>query len=183
MVTVLQPRAFWGGSRRRPFFDGPEFIKPISFKFSSPWTLHSPGNLFSPQMWPLISLDISFSNSFILFQGPSGNPWPWTSLVFRQHTRYKWKACLSFKRKYIDTTLRFHQHHNMLIVTKAAALSSNVLMPTLCRASDFMMTFNPTYAHYSSLAPNFVIRLLEIVQRRWTKQTERMSVILCIMSS
>lgn len=82
----------------------------------------------------------------------------------------------------IDTSLRFHQHIRT-VVNKAAAVSSNLLRSTLCRSPNFMMTLYKSHIRplleFGSPVWNtgYIsdLRLLESVQRRWTKQMEGMS--------
>ena len=79
----------------------------------------------------------------------------------------------------IDSSLRFHAHVRQ-IVAKAWGLANNLLRSTLCRSGSFMC--NIYIAHirplleYSSPVWNtgFVgdSKLLESVQRRWTKHVE-----------
>ena len=77
----------------------------------------------------------------------------------------------------VDNTLRFHAHVKMT-VNKAAGLANNLLKATLCRSADFMTTIFKTHVrpilefgspvwHTGYLGD---MKLLESVQRRWTKQ-------------
>ena len=81
----------------------------------------------------------------------------------------------------IDTSLKFHRHIRS-ITNKAAALSNNLLRTTLCRDPDFMKTLfiahiRPHLEFCSSLWNTGYIgdlRLLESVQRRWTREVDGM---------
>ena len=79
----------------------------------------------------------------------------------------------------VDNSLKFHQHiHN--IVSKAAALSNNLLKSTVCRSPSFMISLYKTHIRplleFSSClrftgytSDN---KLLESAQRRWTKHIQ-----------
>ena len=77
----------------------------------------------------------------------------------------------------VDVSLNFHLHISS-VVSKAAGVSSNLLRGTLCRSPDFMRTVFITHIRplleFASPIWNtdYVTdsRLLESVQRRWTKQ-------------
>ena len=77
----------------------------------------------------------------------------------------------------VDTSLKFHVHIKQ-IVNKAAVLSSNFLKTTLCRSVEFMKTLLASHLRplleFASPVWNTGylgdLRLLESVQRRWTKQ-------------
>lgn len=79
----------------------------------------------------------------------------------------------------VDNTLRFHVHIRQ-IVNKAAGLSSNILKTTLCRSEHFMKTLLISHIRplleYASPVWNTGylgdLRLLESVQRRWTKMID-----------
>ena len=82
----------------------------------------------------------------------------------------------------VDLSLRFHRHVRIL-VGKASALSSSLLSATLCRAPSFMrqlyishirplLEFGSTVWNTGYLED---LRLLESVQRRWTKKIEGFS--------
>ena len=76
----------------------------------------------------------------------------------------------------VDSNLRFHEHIRSL-VNKAAGLSVNLLRSTLCRAAVFMVPLFVSHIRplldFASPVWNtgFIgdLRLLESVQRRWTK--------------
>ena len=82
----------------------------------------------------------------------------------------------------IDTSLKFHQHISTT-VRKAAGLSQNLLKCTVCRSPDFMLTLfrshiRPIIEYYSCLWHTRYLgdlRMLESVQRRWTKCIADMS--------
>lgn len=77
----------------------------------------------------------------------------------------------------IDDSLKFHRHIRT-IVAKASGVSQSILRGTLCRSMDFMKTVFVQHIRplleFSSPAWNtgYVgdLRLLEGVQRRWTKK-------------
>ena len=77
----------------------------------------------------------------------------------------------------VDRSLRFHSHIRQ-IVGFAANLSTNLLQSTLCRDADFMVRLyvshiRPKLEYASSLWNVGYItdmKLLEGVQRRWTRQ-------------
>ena len=82
----------------------------------------------------------------------------------------------------VDLSFKFHGHGKIL-VGKASALSSSLLFATLCRASSFMrqlyishirplLEFGSTVWNTEYLED---LRLLESVQRRWTKKIEGFS--------
>ena len=82
----------------------------------------------------------------------------------------------------VDTSLRFH-HHIRVVAAKAGGLANCLLRSTVCRSSEFML---PLYvAHirplieYASCVWNTGYcgdcRLLESVQRRWTKNIDGLS--------
>ena len=79
----------------------------------------------------------------------------------------------------IDSSLRFHIHIRQL-VAKAWGLANNLLRSTLCRSKDFMWGLFIAHVRplleFSSVVWNtgFVgdSRLLESVQRRWTKHVD-----------
>ena len=81
----------------------------------------------------------------------------------------------------VDTSLRFHLHIRQ-IVNKAAALSSNFLKVTLCRSEKFMKNLLTSHLRplleFASPVWNTGylgdLRLLESVQRRWTKMIDGM---------
>ena len=76
----------------------------------------------------------------------------------------------------VDNTLKFHAHIRST-VKKAAGLANNLLKSTLCRSSDFMVTILKSHIRpileFGSTVWNTGylgdLRLLESVQRRWTK--------------
>ncbi|KAK3886186.1 hypothetical protein Pcinc_009646 [Petrolisthes cinctipes] len=76
----------------------------------------------------------------------------------------------------VDNTLKFHAHIRAT-VNKAAGLANNLLKSTLCRSSDFMVTIlkshiRPVLEFVSTVWNTGYLgdlRLLESVQRRWTK--------------
>ena len=77
----------------------------------------------------------------------------------------------------IDSDIKFHQH---IIATahKAGGLAQNLLKATVCRSPEFLMSIFATHIRpiieYCSCVWNtgYVgdLRVLEAVQRRWTKQ-------------
>ena len=77
----------------------------------------------------------------------------------------------------IDSDLKFHKHI-AATVRKAASLTQNLLKSTVCRSPDFMMTLFSTHVRpiieYCSCVwhTRYLgdLRLLESVQRRWTKR-------------
>ena len=77
----------------------------------------------------------------------------------------------------VDTTLRFHDHVRVS-VQKAGGLANNMLRSTVCQCPDFMTTLFVTHIRplidYASCVWNTGYledsRLLESVQRRWTKK-------------
>lgn len=77
----------------------------------------------------------------------------------------------------VDTSLKFHIHIKQT-VNKAAALSSNFLKTTLCRSEEFMKSLLVSHLRplleFASPVWNTGylgdLRLLESVQRRWTKR-------------
>ena len=82
----------------------------------------------------------------------------------------------------VDTSPRFHQHIRC-IAAKASGLSANFLKSTICRSPKFMLSLftshiRPLLEFSSSVwFTNFVedMRLLEAVQRRWTRQISGMA--------
>ena len=76
----------------------------------------------------------------------------------------------------VDNTLKFHVRIRST-VKKAAGLANNLLKSTLCRSSDFMVTILKSHIRpileFGSTVWNTGylgdLRLLESVQRRWTK--------------
>jgi hypothetical protein len=82
----------------------------------------------------------------------------------------------------VDTKLRFHLHVKQ-VVGKAAALANSLLRSTVCRSAEFMISLfvshiRPILDYCSTLFHTGYVgdlRLLESVQRRWTKQVEGMS--------
>ena len=82
----------------------------------------------------------------------------------------------------IDADLKFHQHVAST-VQKAAGLTQNLLRSTVCRSPDFMLTlFNahvrPIIEYCSCVWHTAYlgdVRLLESVQRRWTKRISGMA--------
>ena len=81
----------------------------------------------------------------------------------------------------VDSTLRFHGHIAS-IVSKAGGLSINLLRSTLCRSADFMVSLFVSHIRplldFASPIWNTGyqgdLRLLESVQRRWTKNIDGM---------
>ncbi|KAK3857056.1 hypothetical protein Pcinc_036668 [Petrolisthes cinctipes] len=79
----------------------------------------------------------------------------------------------------VDNTLKFHAHIRAT-VNKAAGLANNLLKSTLCRSSDFMVTILKSHIRpileFGSTVWNTGylgdLRLLESVQRRWTKHID-----------
>ena len=79
----------------------------------------------------------------------------------------------------VDTKLKFHSHVQST-VHKASGLSHSLLKATVCRSKEFMLFLLKTHIRpvleYSSCLWNtgYVsdLRLLENVQRRWTKQID-----------
>jgi len=82
----------------------------------------------------------------------------------------------------IDADLKFHQHISKT-VHKAAGLSQNFLKSTVCRSPEFMMTLFSSHIRpileYCSCVWNtgYIgdLRVLESVQRRWTKRVSNLS--------
>ena len=82
----------------------------------------------------------------------------------------------------VDPSLRFHLHIRS-IVNKASGVSANLLKSTLCRDRNFMLTLYTTHIRplleYASTVWNtgFTgdLRLLESVQRSWTRHILGMS--------
>lgn len=82
----------------------------------------------------------------------------------------------------VDSCLRFHPHIRS-VVNKAAGMSANFLKSTLCRSQVFMQTLYKTHIRplleYASCVWNtgFLgdLRLLESVQRTWTRHIEGLS--------
>ena len=83
---------------------------------------------------------------------------------------------------HIDTSLKFHKHIQ-IISNKAGGLASNLLRSTVCRSPQFMKTLFISQVRsifdYCSPLWNTCylgdLRLLENVQRRWTKQVDGFS--------
>lgn len=79
----------------------------------------------------------------------------------------------------VDTSLRFHQHVRV-VVAKAGGLANNLLRSTVCRSAEFMMSLYVAHIRplieYASCVWNTGYlgdsRLLESVQRRWTRNIE-----------
>ena len=79
----------------------------------------------------------------------------------------------------VDTDLKFHKHIRSA-VHKAGRLAQDFLKSTVCRKPDFMLFLLTTHIRpiieYCSCIWNTGyqgdLRLLESVQRRWTKQIE-----------
>jgi hypothetical protein len=79
----------------------------------------------------------------------------------------------------VDTKLRFHQHVRE-VVGRASGLANNLLRSTVCRTPDFMVSLFVLHIRplmdYCSCVWNtgYIgdLRLLESVQRRWTKNVE-----------
>ena len=77
----------------------------------------------------------------------------------------------------VDSDLKFHKHITST-VWKAAGLTKNLLKSTVCRSPEFMMTLFSTHVRpiieYCSCVwhTRYIgdLRLLESVQRRWTKR-------------
>ena len=82
----------------------------------------------------------------------------------------------------VDNSLKFHAHI-MTTVNKAAGLSNNLIRSTKCRSAEFMMTVYKTHIRplleFGSVVWNtgYVgdLKLLESVQRSWTKQVDGLS--------
>jgi len=82
----------------------------------------------------------------------------------------------------IDSSLKFHQHIQNT-AHKAGGLAQNILRSTVCRTSDFMMSIfsshiRPILEYCSCVwSTEYVgdLRVLEAVQRRWTKQVLNMA--------
>lgn len=82
----------------------------------------------------------------------------------------------------VDTSLKFHLHVRS-VVNKSAGLSANILKSTLCRSKDFMLSLYVSHIRplieFGSCLWNTGylgdLKLLESVQRRWTRQIEGMS--------
>ena len=79
----------------------------------------------------------------------------------------------------VDSSLRFHQHIQT-VAAKAGGLASSLLRSTVCRSPDFMVSLFVSHVRpildYASCVWNTGYvgdsRLLEQVQRRWTKQID-----------
>jgi len=79
----------------------------------------------------------------------------------------------------IESNLKFHQHIRST-VNKAGGISSNLLKSTVCRSADFMIALlisdiRPLTDFCSqlwNLGYLGDLRLVESVQRRWTKQVQ-----------
>ena len=82
----------------------------------------------------------------------------------------------------IDSSLKFH-HYISTTAHKAGGLAQNLLKATVCRSLDFMMSFfcshlRPIIEYCSCVwFTGYVmdLRVLESVQRRWTKRVSGMS--------
>ena len=82
----------------------------------------------------------------------------------------------------VDSELKFHAHIKS-IVGKASGISSNILSSTLCRSPEFMVSIYIAHVRplleFSSCLWNvgYILdsKLLEGVQRRWTKQIDGLS--------
>ena len=83
---------------------------------------------------------------------------------------------------FIDTSLRFHIHIRS-IASKASGMVSNYLKSTLCRSRKFMLSILKTHIRplmefcSSVWCTNYLedLRLLESVQRRWTRHIDGLS--------
>jgi hypothetical protein len=83
---------------------------------------------------------------------------------------------------WVDSSLRFHQH-TRVIAAKAGGLASNMLRSTVCREPSFMVSLFVSHIRplidYCSCAWNTGYisdhKLLESVQRRWTKKVNGLS--------
>ena len=81
----------------------------------------------------------------------------------------------------VDTSLRFHMHVRS-VVNGASGLAANLLRATVCRSSHFMLSLFTTHIRplleYCSCLWNtgYIcdLRLLESVQRSWTKKIDGM---------
>ena len=79
----------------------------------------------------------------------------------------------------VDITLKFHKHIQ-LVVNKAGGMASNFLRSTVCRSREFMLSLYISHIRplleFSSCVWNTGyagdLKLLESVQRRWTKQID-----------
>ena len=79
----------------------------------------------------------------------------------------------------VDTTLRFH-HHVQTVAAKAGRLASSLLRSTVCRSPEFMVSLFISHVRpildYACCVWNTGYvgdsKLLEAVQRRWTKQID-----------
>ena len=77
----------------------------------------------------------------------------------------------------VDYRLRFHEHVRE-VVRKAGGLAGELLRSTVCRSSEFMVTLyishiRPIMDFSSSVwSVGYLgdIRLLELIQRRWTRE-------------
>ena len=77
----------------------------------------------------------------------------------------------------VDSKLKFHEHVKS-VANKCSALSSNILNSTLCQAKEFMILIYVSHIRpileFASCVWNLGYaedtRLLEGVQRRWTKK-------------
>ncbi|KAK3888205.1 hypothetical protein Pcinc_007736 [Petrolisthes cinctipes] len=82
----------------------------------------------------------------------------------------------------VDNTLKFHAHIRAT-VNKAAGIANNLLKSTLCHSSDFMVTILKSHIRpileFGSTVWNTGylgdLRLLESVQRRWTKHIDSLA--------
>ena len=81
----------------------------------------------------------------------------------------------------VDTKLKFHMHIKS-IVGKSSGMSLNLLNSTLCRSREFILTLyirhirpiieTYVYSYVWNLEYISDMKLLENVQRRWTKRTD-----------
>ena len=82
----------------------------------------------------------------------------------------------------VDSSLKFHLHI-LRTAQKAGGLAQNIMKATVCRSPEFMLTIfishiRPLLEYCSCLWHTGYardVRLLEAVQRRWTKRIESMS--------
>ena len=82
----------------------------------------------------------------------------------------------------VDTSLRFH-HHIRVVAAKAGGLANCLLRSTICRSREFMLSLYVSHIRplieYASCVWNTGYcgdcRLLESVQRRWTKRIDGLS--------
>ena len=79
----------------------------------------------------------------------------------------------------VDSSLKFHLHINE-VCSKANRIANSILRGTICRSSDFMVQVFVTHIRpiidFGSVVWNtgYIgdLRMLESVQRRWTKKTD-----------